>query len=181
MSICSLDRVTSILFLYINMACHPFCNRRAFGASFLNAICMLCCVSPSPLSFVLALRSTFTEKTQWFCNKVASHRSENDQFLIHFCFDLIVFFRLASNWHAHRCGALLVTCVNPCKKRYSEAGRLERPRCSTLALPRVDIDSSLYQSPFVFSVKLQQELKPLRSGAGDLRQSLQIAATLRRL
>ena len=73
------------------------CNRPAFAASFLNAICMLCCVSPSPLSFVLALRSTFTEKTQWFCNKFASHRSENDHFLIPFCFDLIVFFRLASS------------------------------------------------------------------------------------
>ena len=169
-----------ILFLYIYMGCHHIWGRRAFGASFLNAICMLCCVSPSPLSFVLALRSTFTEKTQWFCNKFASHRSENDQFLIPFCFDLIVFFRLASNWMAHRCGALLVTCVNPCKKRYSEAGDLERPRCSTSALPRVAIDSSLYQSPCVFSVKLQRELKPLRSGAGDIRQLLQIAATLRR-
>ena len=87
------------------MACLPFYDRRAFGASFLNAICMLCCVSR-------------------FCNKVASHRSENDKFLIPFCFDLIVFFRLASNCVAHRCGALLVTCVNPCKKRYSEAGHL---------------------------------------------------------
>ena len=163
------------------MAWGHSCNRRAFGASFLNAICMLCCVSPSPLSFVLALRSTFTEKTQLIYNKFASHRSGNDQFLIHFCFDLIVFFRLASNCMAHRCGALLVTCGNPCKKQYSEAGHLERPHCSTLALPRVDIDSSLYQSPCVFSVKLQQELKPLRSGAGDLRQPLQIAATLRRL
>ena len=143
-----------ILFLYINMACHHICDRPAFGASFLNAICMLCCVSPSPLSFVLALRSTFTEKTQWFCNKFASYQSENDQFLIPFCFDLIVFFRLASNCIAHRCGALLVTCVNPCKKRYSEAGDLERPRCSTSALPRVDIDSGLYQSPCVFAVKL---------------------------
>ena len=119
--------------------------------------------------------------TQWFCNKFASHRFGNYHFLIHACFDLIVFFRLASNCSAHRCGALLVTCGNPCKKHYSEAGDLERPPCSTLALPRVDIDSSLYQSPCVFSVKLQQELKPLRSGAGDLRQPLQIAATLRRL
>ena len=170
-----------ILFLYINMACHPFCNQPAFGASFFNAICMLCCVSPSPLPFVLALRTIFTEKTQWFYNKFASQRSGNDHFLIHFCFDLIVLFRLASNCMAHRCGALLVTCVNPCKQQYSEAGHLERPHCSTLALPRVDIDSSLYQSPCVFSVRLQQELKPLRSGAGDLRQPLQIAATLRRL
>ena len=162
------------------MAYHHICYRRAFAASFLNAICMLCCVSPSPLSFVLALRSTFTEKTQWLCNRSAPHRSENNQFLIPFCFDLIVFFRLASNWMAHRCGALLVTCVNPCKKRYSEAGDLERPRCSTSALPRVDIDSSLYQSPCVFAVKLQQELKPLRSGAGDFCQPLQIVTTLRR-
>ena len=82
---------TSILFLYINMTCHPFCDRPVFGASFLNAICMLCCMSPSPLSFDLALRSTFTEKTQWFCNKFASHRSGNDQFLIPCCFDLIDF------------------------------------------------------------------------------------------
>ena len=143
-----------ILFLYINMACHHIWGRRAFGASFLNAICMLCCVSPSPLSFVLALRSTFTEKTQWFCNKFASHRSRNDQFVIPFRFDLIVFFRLASNWMAHRCGALQVTCVNPCKKRYSEAGPLERPQCSTSAFTREDIDSGLNTSPGVFAVKL---------------------------
>ena len=155
------------------------CDRRAFGPSFLNAICMLCRVSPLPLSFVLALQSTFAEKTRWFCNKFVSPRSKIDQFLIPFCFDLIVLSRLASNCVAHRCGALLVTCVNPCKKRYSEAGDLERPRCSTSALPRVNIDSSLYQSPCVFAVKVQQELKPLRSGAGDIRQLLQIAATLR--
>ena len=79
------------------MGCHHIWGRRAFGASFLNAICMLRCVSPSPLSFVLALRCTFTEKTQWFCNEFASNQSENDQFVIPFCFDLIVFFRLASN------------------------------------------------------------------------------------
>ena len=139
-----------ILFLYVNMACYNICDRRAFGASLLNAICLLCCVSPSPLSFVLALRSTFIEKTQWFCNKFASYQSETYQFSIPFCFDLIVFFRLASNCVAHRCGALLVTCVNPCKKRYSEAGDLERPRCSTSALPRVDIDSGLYQSHCVW-------------------------------
>ena len=161
------------------MACHPFCNQPAFGASIFNAICMFCCVSPSPLPFVLALRNTFTEKTQLIYNKFAARRSGNDSFLIHVGFDLIVFFRLASNWSPHRCGALLVTCVNPCKKHYAEAGHLERPHCSTLALPRVDIDSSLYQSPCVFSVKLQQELKPLRSGVGDIRQPLQIAAALR--
>ena len=151
------------------MGCHHVCNRRAFGASFLNAICMLCCVSPSPLSFVLALRSTFTEKTQWFCNKIASHRSEHDQFLIPFCFDSIVFFRLASNCVAHRCGALLVTCVNPCKKRYSEAGPLERPQCSTSALPRVDIDSGLHQYPRVFFSKNVKENKALQNVSLEIR------------
>ena len=163
------------------MGCHHIWGRRAFGASFLNAICMLCCVSPSPLSFVLALRSTFTEKTQWFCNKFASHRSENDSFWYLFASIWLCVFRLASDWSPNRCGVALVTCGNPCKKRFSEGGPQERPPCSTLALPQVDIDGSLYQSSCVFSVKLQQELKPLRSGAGDLRQPMQIAATLRRL
>ena len=162
------------------MACHHVCDRRAFGASISNAICMLCCVSPSPLSFVLALRSTFTEKTQWFCNRFASHQSENDQFLIPFCFDLIVFFRLASDCVLNRCEVALVTYGNPCKKRYSEVGDWERPHCSTLALPRMYIDSGLYQSPCDSSVKLQQQLKPLRSGAGDIRKPLQMVTTLRR-
>ena len=95
------------------------------------------------------------------------------KFPLHFISDMAA-------WTPKRCGVALVTCGNPCKKQYSEAGHLERPHCSTLALPRVDIDSSLYQSPCVFSVKLQQELKLLRSGVGDIRQPLQIAATLRR-